>query len=104
MLRGDTAGGQAALVDALKALLERDDFVWRGVYDDGRFDRHARGYVRKLIKMARANDGWADLRRYHLDCGIPYDPRQSKGPACGRIGRRHGRPRKPLSCGVTACT
>ena len=64
MLRGDAAGGQQALVDALKGLLERDEFVWRGVYDDRRFDRHVRGYVRKLIKMARANEGWGNLRRY----------------------------------------
>ena len=42
----------------------RDDLVWRGVYDDGRFDRHARGCVRKVMRMARANESWGNLRPY----------------------------------------
>lgn len=55
---------QAGFGDELKRWLDRDDFVWRGVYDDDRFDRHVRTYVRKLIRMAKANQGFANLRRY----------------------------------------
>lgn len=59
-----TTETQPTLVDALKALLERDDYVWRGVYNDDRFDRHARTYVRKLMKMAKTNSGFEKLGRY----------------------------------------
>ena len=55
---------QAGFGEELKGLLDRDDFVWRGVYNDDRFDRHARSYIRKLIKMARINEGFGNIRRY----------------------------------------
>ena len=55
---------QADFASALKALLERDDFVWRGVYNDDRFDRHVRTYIRKLIKMAKTNEGFQRVARY----------------------------------------
>ncbi len=55
---------QRTLVDELKSLLDRDDYVWRGVYDDNRFDRHVRTYVRKVLKMTKANDGFGNVRRY----------------------------------------
>lgn len=61
---GDAADAQGRLIDELKALLGRDDYVWRGVYDDRRFDRHVRAYIRKLSRMAKANDGFANVRRY----------------------------------------
>ena len=64
LVRGDTAADKDSFVAALKALLDRDAYVWRGVYDDRRFDRHVRAYVRKLSRMARANDGFGNLRRY----------------------------------------
>lgn len=54
----DTFTGQ------LKALQARDQYVWRGVYDDDRFDRHVRSYVRKLIKMAKTGTGFENVRRY----------------------------------------
>ena len=55
---------QASFIDELKTLLDRDDYVWRGVYDDRRFDRHARATIRKLLKMAKANDGFGNIKRY----------------------------------------
>lgn len=55
---------QATFIEALKALLDRDDYVWRGVYDDARFDRHVRAYVRKLTRMAKANEGFDRLGRF----------------------------------------
>ena len=55
---------QANLVAALDQLLERDDYIWRGVYDDRRFDRHVRSAIRKIRKMAKTNTGFDRLSRY----------------------------------------
>jgi hypothetical protein len=65
LLKGKAAlNTQSALADELKALLDRDDYVWRGVYDDRRFDRHVRTYIRKLMKMTKANTGFGNTSRY----------------------------------------
>ena len=61
---GDAADLQGAFADALKRLLDRDEYTWRGVYDDTRFERHARGTIRKLIKMTRTNTGFENTKRY----------------------------------------
>jgi hypothetical protein len=55
---------QSAFAEDLKGLLDRDDYMWRGVYNDTRFDRHVRIYVRKLMRMAKLNDGFETIRRY----------------------------------------
>ena len=55
---------QGAFSDELKALLDRDEYIWRGVYDDRRFDRHVRSTIRKLLKMTKANDGFGNVARY----------------------------------------
>lgn len=60
----DNIETQGACTDALKQLLDRDDYVWRGVYDDTRFDRHVRTYARKLVKMTKDNAGFEQTRRY----------------------------------------
>ncbi len=57
----DTQEGFAA---ALRALLERDEYIWRGVYDDTRFDRHVRAMIKKLLKMTKTNDGFAITTHY----------------------------------------
>jgi hypothetical protein len=62
--RGSATDSQRAFADMLDALLDRDDYVWRGVYDDRRFDRHARTYIRKLRKMTRDYTGFEQRRRY----------------------------------------
>ena len=65
LLKDDAAiQAQAAFAGALKRLLDRDDYVWRGVYDDRRFDRHVRTAIRKLARMTKANEGFANVRRY----------------------------------------
>jgi len=65
LLKGKNAtDDQKALVDELKVLLAQDDYIWRGVYDDLRFDRHVRTYARKVMKMAKANEGFSNIRRY----------------------------------------
>lgn len=55
---------QKAFADDLRALLDRDEYAWRGVYDDTRFDRHVRLYIRKLIKMTKTNDGFEKTGRF----------------------------------------
>lgn len=57
----DTQEGFAA---ALRALLDRDDYVWRGIYDDTRFDRHVRAMIKKLVKMTKTNDGFTNTTHY----------------------------------------
>jgi hypothetical protein len=65
LLKGKPATNvQSAFADELKALLDRDDYVWRGVYDDRRFDRHVRTYIRKLMKMTKANTGFGNTTHY----------------------------------------
>ena len=54
----------AATIAELRALLDRDDYVGRGVYDDTRFDRHVRAFIRKVTKMAKANDGFGNVAHY----------------------------------------
>lgn len=58
------AGDQAAFAAQLKALLDQDEYRITGIYDDQRFDRHVRATVRKLAKMTKANDGFANTLRY----------------------------------------
>ncbi|WP_294352188.1 hypothetical protein [uncultured Sphingomonas sp.] len=55
---------QAGFVAALDTLLEREDYIWRGVYDDRRFDRHVRSAIRKLRRMAKTNTGFERLSHY----------------------------------------
>jgi hypothetical protein len=55
---------QTDFARALKTLLDREDYVWRGVYNDDRFDRHVRSYIRKLMKMAKTNAGFENIARY----------------------------------------
>jgi hypothetical protein len=62
--RDKTTSGPEAFLEELRVLLDRDDYVWRGVYDDVRFDRHVRSFIKKLIKMAKANDGFANTAHY----------------------------------------
>jgi hypothetical protein len=65
LLKGsDAVNAQRTFADELKTLLDRDDYVWRGVYDDTRFERHVRAYIRKLSKMTKANEGFRNVKRY----------------------------------------
>ena len=64
LLGKNSTGDQKAFADDLRVLLDRDGYIWRGVYDDTRFDRHVRSYLRKLIKMTKANDGFERTGRY----------------------------------------
>jgi hypothetical protein len=59
-----SAGDQAAFAKALATLLDRETYIWRGVYDDTRFDRHVRTYIKKLARMTKTNSGFDNLSRY----------------------------------------
>lgn len=64
VMRGRSDWSQAALLESLKVLPERDDYPGRGVYNDMRFDRHVRSYIKKLVRMVKANDGFANVAHY----------------------------------------
>ena len=55
---------QAAFAAQIKELLAQDEYGITGIHDDRRFDRHVRANLRKLAKMIKANDGFADTSRY----------------------------------------
>lgn len=57
-------GDQAAFAAQLKELLARDEYQVTGIHDDRRFDRHVRANLRKIARMAKANDGVANTLRY----------------------------------------
>ena len=58
------ADDQAAFAAQLKELLGRDEYPTTGIHDDRRFDRYVRANLRKLAKMAKANDGFANTLRH----------------------------------------
>jgi len=58
------ADGRDAFAAELRALLERDEYIWRGIYDDRRFDRHVRSYIKMLAKMVKTNSGFDQIRHY----------------------------------------
>lgn len=55
---------QAAFAAQLKELIAQDEYRISGIYDDRRFDRYVRTNLRKLAKMTKANDGFANTLRY----------------------------------------
>ena len=61
---GRRTGDQAAFAAQLKELLALDEYQTTGVYDDRRFDRYVRANLRKIAKMTKANDGFANTLRY----------------------------------------
>ena len=59
--RTDTQAGFAAHV---KELLGQDEYRATGIHDDERFERHVRASLRKVAKMTKANEGFANTLRY----------------------------------------
>jgi hypothetical protein len=55
---------QAAFAARLKHLLGQDEYLVTGIYDDRRFERYVRANLRKLAKMAKANEGFENTLRY----------------------------------------
>jgi hypothetical protein len=60
----DCTNEQAAFVKRLKDLIALEDYKATGVNDDAKFERHVRGYLRKLAKMTKANEGFEKMLRY----------------------------------------
>lgn len=58
------AEDQAGFAARIKALLAQDDYRIAGVHDDRRVERDVRAYLRKIAKMTKANDGFANTLRY----------------------------------------
>lgn len=55
---------QAIFAQRIKTLLAQDEYRVTGIYDDRRFDRNVRAHLRKIAKMTKANDGFANTLRY----------------------------------------
>ncbi len=64
LLKADRAGDQADFAAHLKQLIAQDDYSVTGIYDDRRFERAVRANLRKIAKMTKANDGFANRLRY----------------------------------------
>ena len=65
VLKGaESTNDQAAFASQLKNLIGRDDYPATGIHDDTRFERHVRTYLRKLAKMAKANEGFEKMLRH----------------------------------------
>lgn len=64
LLADDSADDSAAMAKRIKALLAQEEYRVAGVNDDERFERHVRAALRKVAKMAKANEGWANTRRF----------------------------------------
>jgi hypothetical protein len=60
----DCTNAQAALTARLKELIGQDEYPATGVYDDIRFERHVRTYLRQLAKMTKANEGFEKTLRH----------------------------------------
>lgn len=61
---GGHADDQAAFAAQVKALLAKDEYPATGVHDDRRYERNVRAHLRRVAKMTRANDGFANILRY----------------------------------------
>ena len=64
LLEKPTMQEPKAFTADLRALLDRDAYFCRGVYNDVRFDRHVRTFIRKLLKMTKTNTGFDRTGRY----------------------------------------
>jgi hypothetical protein len=64
LMAGDYTQEQATFAKRVKELIGREDYSTTGIHDDGRFERHARGQLRKVAKMTKANEGFEKMLRY----------------------------------------
>lgn len=61
---GGRTDDRAQFAEHVKALLAQDEYRITGIYDDRRFDRQVRTILRKIARMTKANDGFANTLRY----------------------------------------
>ena len=60
----DHIDDQHAFAATIKALLGQDEYRTTGIYDDQHFERNVRACLRKIAKMTKANEGFANTLRY----------------------------------------
>ena len=58
------ADDRVAFAAQVKELLEQDDYRITGIHDDRSVERYVRATLRKIAKMTKANDGFANTLRY----------------------------------------
>ena len=61
---GPHADDRTAFAAHIKALLARDEFWIAGIHDERRFDRGVRTHLRKLAKMTKTGEGFANTLRF----------------------------------------
>lgn len=59
-----TIDDQAAFARRIKELIAQDEYPMTGLYDDRKFERHVRAALRKLAKMTKGNEGFANKLRW----------------------------------------
>ncbi len=64
LLKAGRVGEQPDFAAHLKQLIAQDDYPVTGIHDDLRFERAVRSNLRKIAKMTKANDGFANRLRY----------------------------------------
>lgn len=62
--KGDHVEDQARFAAHIKALIGLDTYPMAGINDDTRFERQVRGYLRKIAKMTKTNQGFENTFRY----------------------------------------
>lgn len=62
--RASSTNEQAAFANRIMELISQDDYQATSTYDDVRFERHVRAYLRKLAKMTKANEGFGNTLRH----------------------------------------
>ena len=60
----ETIVDQARFAGWLKDQLGQDEYHRLGIHDERRFEREVRSYLRKLIKMTKANTGFGNMKHY----------------------------------------
>ncbi|WP_308815112.1 hypothetical protein [Sphingomonas sp. GV3] len=60
----DCVNDQAAFAAWLKQLVAQEEYPATGLHDDIRFERHVRTYLRGLVKMTKANEGFEKTLRH----------------------------------------
>jgi hypothetical protein len=60
----DCTNDQAAFAKRVKELIGQDEYRVTSIHDYARFERHVRGYLRRLAKMTKANEGFEKTLRY----------------------------------------
>lgn len=64
LLAANCATTQAGFAGRIKELIAQDEYRASGIHDDERFERHVRTILRKIARMVKANDGFANTSRY----------------------------------------